>query len=323
MASRTGTLGTAPFRIQDTGIPQPAGYSNEQKGGHHCYPRLDDGSEESMYGIAEHHREWGMYCTVYNDTISTNNKTYRLDYNNVNTIITDNDNWVEVGEGGGGISYPDITDYGNLTSTPSIDLGTDLVKGKIYTAIYNSNITSFTLSNGVRGSQYELWIRTTNTILNGTLPLGTNKILRDFRNSIDLVNDGNYLHKFIITVEIDPDTPANNLYYIIPYYDPASSANIIPINSYNVNIGISSNGSTTPSSTPYRVSKSGTIDNIYVSEELTTTTIDYRINLSGTWTTVSLPLTSSISVSQGNQLYVRPTILSSYNSGTVTLQLTY
>jgi hypothetical protein len=91
MALRTGTVGTAPFRIKDTSIPQASVYANEALGGWHTRDTL-----VQRNNIALHYRQWGMICVVTKDSVISNNSVYQLVYKNVNEDITDNLNWVPV-----------------------------------------------------------------------------------------------------------------------------------------------------------------------------------------------------------------------------------
>lgn len=86
MAGRTGTLGIAPFVIQDDAINQPAVFSDHVQGGAHSGPTL-----ASRDALEVWHRKFGMFFTVYND--SNNNGTYVLRYGKTSTNLTDNGNW--------------------------------------------------------------------------------------------------------------------------------------------------------------------------------------------------------------------------------------
>lgn len=87
MAQRTGTLVTAPLRIQDDNIPYPIAYANEIQGGAQSGALLTDRDAVPVWN-----RQWGMSFRVYND--NTNNGNYVLVYGKASTTITDNTNWV-------------------------------------------------------------------------------------------------------------------------------------------------------------------------------------------------------------------------------------
>lgn len=86
MAGRTGTLGIAPFVIQDDTINQPAVFADHVQGGAHSGPTL-----AARNALEVWHRQFGMFYTVYND--SNNNGTYVLRYGKNSTNLTDNLNW--------------------------------------------------------------------------------------------------------------------------------------------------------------------------------------------------------------------------------------
>lgn len=87
MAKNSGTLITAPIRPNDSDDNIPVAFSNEVEGGSHSYATL---AEAQL--IPSSRRRWGMKITVYNDPISSNNGTYKLLYNRINTNILDNEN---------------------------------------------------------------------------------------------------------------------------------------------------------------------------------------------------------------------------------------
>lgn len=84
-----GTLITAAIRPNDSNDLIASAFGNEIKGSHHSYATLTERND-----IIESRREWGMLCTIYNDTTQTNNLTYQLKYNQVDTDINNNNNWV-------------------------------------------------------------------------------------------------------------------------------------------------------------------------------------------------------------------------------------
>jgi len=88
MSQNIGTLVSAAIRPNDSFDPIATAYGNEIKGGVHSYETLGE-----VYSIITARREWGMLATVYND--GTDNGTYKLKYDYVNTDITDNSNWVK------------------------------------------------------------------------------------------------------------------------------------------------------------------------------------------------------------------------------------
>jgi hypothetical protein len=85
-----GTIIISPIRPAGPNESIATVFSNEIKGGHHTYELLSERDS-----IIENRRDWGMICTVYNDTTSSNNKSYILQYNYVNTNILDNSNWID------------------------------------------------------------------------------------------------------------------------------------------------------------------------------------------------------------------------------------
>ena len=88
MSQNTGTLISAAIRPNDSLDLISTAYANEIKGGAHGYETLAERDS-----IIIQRRQWGMLVTVYND--NTNNKTYQLKYNNVDTDLSNNLNWVE------------------------------------------------------------------------------------------------------------------------------------------------------------------------------------------------------------------------------------
>jgi len=91
----TGTLVTSAIRPNDSLDLIASAFANEIKGGHHGYATLVERNS-----LILERREWGMFVTVYND--GSNNGTYQLTYNYVNTTITNNSNWVLFSGGSGG-----------------------------------------------------------------------------------------------------------------------------------------------------------------------------------------------------------------------------
>jgi hypothetical protein len=85
-----GTLVSAAIRPNSSLDPISSAYSNEILGGHHTYETMIERDS-----IIIERRQWGMLCTVYNDSSSSNNTTYVLKYNNVDTNLMNNSNWIE------------------------------------------------------------------------------------------------------------------------------------------------------------------------------------------------------------------------------------
>lgn len=97
MAQNIGTLVGAAIRpINDT-MPIASAFAFEVNGGHHQVATL-----VNRDAIIVQRRQWGMLCTVYNDSTSANNATYQLKYgyNNGSTDTMDNANWVVFSGGG-------------------------------------------------------------------------------------------------------------------------------------------------------------------------------------------------------------------------------
>lgn len=85
-----GTLVGAAIRPINTADLISTAYANEIKGGIHGYATITERDS-----IIIQRREWGMLVVVYNDPIPSNNKTYQLKYNNVDTDLMNLLNWVE------------------------------------------------------------------------------------------------------------------------------------------------------------------------------------------------------------------------------------
>lgn len=83
----SGTIVVSPIRPYSPSASFATVFSNEIKGAHHTYETLSERD-----AIIEARRDWGMLVTVYND--GSNNKTYELKYNWVDTNINNNSNWV-------------------------------------------------------------------------------------------------------------------------------------------------------------------------------------------------------------------------------------
>lgn len=85
---RIGTQITEPVVIVNPAVPKPSHYPNHGKGGYHSYPFLNDGTEQSVYGIKAHHREWNMLAAAGDTGI-----TYKLIKGYFNADLLDNRNW--------------------------------------------------------------------------------------------------------------------------------------------------------------------------------------------------------------------------------------
>ena len=106
MAQNIGTLVGAAIRPIDDTMPIASAFAFEINGGHHQVSTLI-----GRDNIMVQRRQWGMLCTVYGDTTSTNNATYQLKYGYSSTDSMDNANWVLFGGGsvgsGGGSNWSD------------------------------------------------------------------------------------------------------------------------------------------------------------------------------------------------------------------------
>jgi len=91
-----GTLVGSAIRPIDDAMPIASAFAFEINGGHHQVATLTDRNN-----IMVQRRQWGMLCTVYNDSTSTNNATYQLKYGYSSTNTMDNSNWVVFSAGGG------------------------------------------------------------------------------------------------------------------------------------------------------------------------------------------------------------------------------
>ncbi len=91
-----GTLIGAAVRPIDDAMPIASAFSFEINGGHHQVATL-----AARDSIIVQRRQWGMLCTVYNDSTVTNNATYQLKYGYNSTNTMDNSNWVVFSGGSG------------------------------------------------------------------------------------------------------------------------------------------------------------------------------------------------------------------------------
>jgi hypothetical protein len=119
-----GTLIGAAIRPIDDAMPIASAFSFEINGGHHPVATL-----VARDAIIVQRRQWGMLCTVYNDSTSTNNATYQLQYGYNSTNTMDNANWTVFsgGSGGGGGGSSNWTDpvLSVTMSTPGISADGD------------------------------------------------------------------------------------------------------------------------------------------------------------------------------------------------------
>lgn len=91
MSQNIGTLITAPIRPNDSLDPIASAFQNELQGGAHSYQTIAE--RDSIFAAR---RQWGMIVTVYDDS-PTLNGIYTLRYNQVDTDIMNNANWVVFG----------------------------------------------------------------------------------------------------------------------------------------------------------------------------------------------------------------------------------
>jgi hypothetical protein len=97
MSLNTGTLVGAAIRPIDSTDKIASAYAFEINGGHHSYATISERD-----AIILERREWGMLCTVYNDTDPLKNGTYQLKYGYKDYTITNNLNWIKFSSGSGG-----------------------------------------------------------------------------------------------------------------------------------------------------------------------------------------------------------------------------
>ena len=120
MSQNIGTLLSAEIRPNDSNDPIATAFGNEIKGGHHGYASFAERNS-----LIFERRDWGMLVTVYNDGTSSNNNTYQLLYNNVDTNILNNANWVVFSGSGGGSTASGVIGPAE-SGTYSTGLFTDL-----------------------------------------------------------------------------------------------------------------------------------------------------------------------------------------------------
>lgn len=119
-----GTLIGAAVRPIDDAMPIASAFSFEINGGHHQVATL-----VARDAIIVQRRQWGMLCTVYNDSTSANNATYQLKYGYNSTNTMDNANWVvfsggAAGAGGGSANWVDPV-LSVTMSTPGVSVDGD------------------------------------------------------------------------------------------------------------------------------------------------------------------------------------------------------
>jgi hypothetical protein len=103
-------------------MPIASAFSFEINGGHHQVATL-----VARDAIIVQRRQWGMLCTVYNDSTATNNATYQLKYGYNSTNTMDNANWVVFSggvSGGGSSNWVDPV-ISITMSTPGVSVDGD------------------------------------------------------------------------------------------------------------------------------------------------------------------------------------------------------
>ena len=184
-----GTLIGAAVRPIDDAMPIASAFSFEINGGHHQVATL-----VARDAIIVQRRQWGMLCTVYNDSTATNNATYQLKYGYNSTNTMDNTNWVVFsgGAGGGAGSTNWLNPVISVTmSTPSFPIeGDRYLVGLNSGAALSGNFSSLT-NAGYSGSLVGGYIAEYKSSLNNwvtTLP--TNGM------TIRVNNDDNSFYRY-------------------------------------------------------------------------------------------------------------------------------
>ena len=186
-----GTLIGAAVRPIDDAMPIASAFSFEINGGHHQVATL-----VARDAIIVQRRQWGMLCTVYNDSTVANNATYQLKYgyNNGSTNTMDNANWVVFsgGAGGAGGSKNWLDPVISVTmSTPSFPIeGDRYLVGLNSGVVLSGNFSSLT-NPGYSGSLVGGYIAEYKSSLNSwvtTLP--TNGM------TIRVNNDDNSFYRY-------------------------------------------------------------------------------------------------------------------------------
>lgn len=154
MAKNIGTLITSTIRPNDSLDPIASAYGNEIKGGHHVYALVSERDS-----IIQERRDWGMLVTIYNDSTPSNNKTYQLKYNYVDTDIDNNLNWVDYSSLSSSNNKEWVDSVESIVNTPSSGIrylvsntGSGAFTGqnnKI--AQYDSVLSSWTFSTPTEG----------------------------------------------------------------------------------------------------------------------------------------------------------------------------
>jgi len=138
-----GTLIGAAVRPIDDAMPIASAFSFEINGGHHQVATL-----VARDAIIVQRRQWGMLCTVFNDSTAANNATYQLKYGYNSTDSMDNANWVVFsgGAGGGGGSTGWLNPVISVTmSTPAFSSDGDrYLVGLNSGALLSGNFSSLT-----------------------------------------------------------------------------------------------------------------------------------------------------------------------------------
>ncbi len=116
LGNYSGTIVSSPIRPFGPNELLATVFSNEIKGGHHNYELLSERDS-----LIEARRDWGMLVTIYNDTNSANNKTYKLEYGFSSTNINDNNNWVDYNPSGiTNINTEWVNSVQELTNLPTV-----------------------------------------------------------------------------------------------------------------------------------------------------------------------------------------------------------
>jgi len=89
-----GTLVGSAIRPLDDAMQIASAFAFEINGGHHQVATITERNN-----IMVQRRQWGMLCTVYNDSTAANNATYQLKYGYSSVNTMDNSNWVVFGGG--------------------------------------------------------------------------------------------------------------------------------------------------------------------------------------------------------------------------------
>lgn len=140
MAQNIGTLVGSAIRPIDSTMPIASAFAFEINGGHHQVATLVERDN-----IMVQRRQWGMLCTIYND--STNNGTYQLKYGYSSTNSMDNANWVLFSGAVGSGSVSSWVDpvLSVSTTTPTYPVGGDrYLVGKNSSASLSGSFSTLT-----------------------------------------------------------------------------------------------------------------------------------------------------------------------------------